>query len=83
MRVRAADARPSACHRRNVAVRTIPNIGPRGQWQRLRFGIIALGAGAVLAAALFALHAPAVARAACFPLLWLAGLGYYQARDKT
>lgn len=61
----------------------IPNIGPRGQRARLRFGLIALAAAAVLGALLFALEADRVWRALLFVPLWIAGLGVFQARDKT
>jgi len=61
----------------------IPNIGPRGQRQRLRFGLIALAAAVVCGAALLALHAPRFSRAILFLPLWVAGLGVFQARDKT
>jgi hypothetical protein len=60
-----------------------PNIGPRGQRRRLRFGLVALGAAVVLGVAVFALHAPRLSRAILFVPLWLAGLGVFQARDKT
>ena len=60
-----------------------PNIGPRGQRRRLRFGVVALGLAAVCAAALLALDAPRLSRAILFVPLWIAGLGVFQARDKT
>lgn len=61
----------------------IPNIGPRGQQQRVRFGLFALGLAVVLGAALLAFHAPRLSRAIVFLPLWLAGLGVFQARAKT
>jgi hypothetical protein len=61
----------------------VPNIGPRGQRQRLRFGAICLAIGIAGAVLLIASGAPRGARATLFLPLWLAGLGYFQARDKT
>ena len=61
----------------------IPNLGPRGQQQRFRLGILAAVAAGVLAAALLLLDAPRLWRLACFVPLWIAALGFFQARDKT
>lgn len=61
----------------------IANIGPRGQAQRRRFGIIALGAAAVLVIFLMVLGAPPAWRLLALPPLWLSALGFFQARDKT
>lgn len=41
----------------------IPNIGPRGQAHRLRFGLVALGVAVVLAMALLRLGMPRGRRA--------------------
>jgi uncharacterized membrane protein YccC len=62
---------------------TIPNIGPRGQRSRLRFGLIALAVAVGLGALLFALDAERGWRALLFAPLWTAALGVFQARDKT
>jgi hypothetical protein len=62
---------------------TIPNIGPRGRRQRLRFGFFFLAVSVALGIALVALHAPRGWRAALFVPAWLAALGFFQARDKT
>ena len=59
------------------------NIGPRGQRSRLRFGLIALAAAVVLGAVLMALGTGRGWRALVFMPLWIAGLGVFQARDKT
>jgi hypothetical protein len=64
-------------------VHRIANIGARGQQRRMRFGTIAFAAAAALAIALVALDAPRVARLTVFLPLWIAGLGVFQARDKT
>ena len=61
----------------------IPNIGPRGQQQRFRLGILAAVAAGVLAAALLLLDAPRFWRLVCFVPLWIGTLGFFQARDKT
>lgn len=59
------------------------NIGPRGQRSRLRFGLIALAAAVVLGAGVIALTTGRGWRALVFAPLWIAGLGVFQARDKT
>jgi hypothetical protein len=61
----------------------IPNIGPRGQRQRMTFGLLALGAALLLGIVLFVIGAPRAWRAVLFAPLWLAGLGVFQARAKT
>jgi hypothetical protein len=61
----------------------IPNIGPRGQAQRRRFGFVALLVAAALVAVLFATQAPSALRLVAFVPLWLSALGFFQARDKT
>lgn len=61
----------------------IPNIGPRGQQQRFRLGMLAAVAAGALAAALLLLDAPRLWRLACFVPLWIAALGFFQAHDKT
>jgi hypothetical protein len=60
-----------------------PNIGPRGQQQRLRFGFIALAVAVMVGAVVFAVGADRGWRLAVFVPLWIAGLGVFQARDKT
>ena len=61
----------------------IPNIGPRGQRQRLTFGLVSLGAAALLGGVLVALGAARGWRAVLFVPLWLSALGFFQAREKT
>jgi hypothetical protein len=61
----------------------IPNIGPRGQERRLRFGLIALGAAFILAMALLMLGVPRGWRVVVFVPLWIGALGVFQARAKT
>ncbi len=60
-----------------------PNIGPRGQRQRSRFGLRAFGAAVLLGAVLFKLDAATTWRVVLFLPLWLAALGFFQARDRT
>jgi len=69
--------------KRDKAIDHIANIGPRGQERRQRVGIMALVAAALLAAVLFGIGAPPGWRLVLFPPLWIAGLGFFQARDKT
>jgi hypothetical protein len=61
----------------------IPNIGPRGQRQRLVFGLTFWTVAVALTAGLFILGAPRWSRAIVFLPLWLAGLGVFQAQAKT
>jgi len=61
----------------------IPNIGPRGQRQRMTFGVVSLGITLLLGIALFAMGAPRGWRAVLFIPLWLGALGVFQARTKT
>ena len=61
----------------------IANIGPRGRRMRLRNGILmALAAAGWVAAALL-LHLPRPALLLVFFPAWLAGLGIFQATEKT
>lgn len=66
-----------------IGIAPVPNIGPRGQQRRLRFGATAFGAALVLGGVLVAIGAAPVWRFTLFPFLWLAALGFFQARDKT
>ncbi len=59
------------------------NIGPREVRKRRMMGIAALAAGVALAFALVALQAPRLSRLAVFLPIWIAGLGLFQAREKT
>ena len=61
----------------------IPNIGPRGQRQRLRLGIIAVVAAGALTVLLIVFDAPRLWRLSCFLPLWIGALGFLQAFDKT
>lgn len=61
----------------------IPNIGPRGQRSRLRLGVVAFGAAALLAVVLFFVDAPRLSRLTLFLPAWIGALGVFQARDKT
>lgn len=59
------------------------NIGPGEVRKRRMMGIVALAAGVALAFALVVLQAPRLSRIAVFLPIWLAGLGLFQAREKT
>jgi len=61
----------------------IPNIGPSGQRRRLTFGVVLLGAAALLGLLLFAVDAARPGRLALFVPLWIGALGIFQALDKT
>jgi hypothetical protein len=65
------------------AIDRIANIGPRGQQRRLKLGIMALVAAALLAGVLFGLGAPRGWRLVLCPPLWIAARGFFQARGKT
>jgi hypothetical protein len=59
------------------------NIGPREQRKRRLLGIVALTIGVGLAFLLVVINAPRLLRLIIFPLIWMAGLGLLQAREKT
>jgi hypothetical protein len=59
------------------------NIGPREQTRRIRQGVVAFGISVALAAWLIASGASLRWRSLLFVPLFVAGLGYFQARDKT
>ena len=61
----------------------IPNIGPRGRDQRMRFGLVGCGVALVLGMALLMLGTPRGWRALVFVPLWLGALGVFQAQGKT
>ena len=66
----------------NVANATI-NIGPREQLKRRVMGVVFLIIGAGLAFLTIAYNAPLLHRLVVFFPLWMAGLGLFQAREKT
>ena len=61
----------------------IANIGPRERRRRLRLGIAALSASVVIAVVLAATGVHRAWRMVLFFPLWVAALGFFQARDKT
>jgi hypothetical protein len=61
----------------------IPNIGPPGQRRRLTFGVVLLGAAALLGLLLFAVDAARPVRLALLVPLWIGALGVFQALDRT
>ncbi len=67
----------------SIEIRQAINIGPRERIKRRVLGIVSLMVGAGLAFALVAYHAPVFVRLLVFFPLWMAGLGLFQAREKT
>jgi hypothetical protein len=61
----------------------LSNIGPKEQRKRLIFGIIAFVLGIAAAALLIATNANVLWRLVLFIPFAGAGIGYFQARDKT
>lgn len=59
------------------------NIGPRERAKRMRFGVISLALGVGIAAALIVLGVPRMWRLALFAPFAIAGIGVFQAREKT
>ncbi|HKR07621.1 MAG TPA: hypothetical protein VJS39_00410 [Gemmatimonadaceae bacterium] len=59
------------------------NIGPNERRKRMSAGIVGLTVGALLAAVLIALHAPAYWRTLLFFPFFFGALGVFQSRDKT
>jgi hypothetical protein len=59
------------------------NIGPREIRKRRIMGIVALTVGVALAFALVVFQAPRLLRLIVFFPIWIAGLGLFQAREKT
>lgn len=59
------------------------NIGPREIRKRRLMGIVALTIGAGLAFVLVIFEAPRLSRLVVFFPIWMAGLGLFQAREKT
>lgn len=59
------------------------NIGPREIRKRRLMGLVALTVGVGLAFLLVVLGAPRLLRLIVFFPLWIAGLGFFQAREKT
>ena len=59
------------------------NIGAREQRKRRILGVVALVAGVGLAFTLVVFDAPRWSCAVIFFPVWLAGLGLFQAREKT
>jgi hypothetical protein len=59
------------------------NLGPREIRKRRLMGIVALTVGVALAFLLVVLGAPRLSRLIIFFPVWIAGLGLFQAREKT
>lgn len=63
--------------------KTVINLGPREIRKRRLMGYVGLAAGVGLAFASIVLGAPRWARIIVFFPIWIAGLGLFQAREKT
>ncbi|MBD0373460.1 MAG: hypothetical protein ICV60_21675 [Pyrinomonadaceae bacterium] len=61
----------------------VVNIGPREIRKRRLMGIVALAVGVALAFALVVFQSPRLLRLLIFFPIWMAGLGLFQAREKT
>jgi len=59
------------------------NIGPKEVRKRRLMGIVALTVGVGLAFVLVVFEAPRLLRVLVFFPIWMAGLGLFQAREKT
>jgi hypothetical protein len=59
------------------------NLGPREIRKRRLMGIVALTVGVAAAFLLVVLGAPRLTRLIVFFPIWIAGLGLFQAREKT
>ena len=59
------------------------NIGPREIRKRRLMGVVALIVGVAIAFALIVFEAPRLVRLIVFFPIWMAGLGLFQAREKT
>ena len=64
-------------------VARVGNIGTAERRKRLVFGIVAFGAGVVIAVLLVVARAPLVWRLPLFLVFYAGALGFFQARDKT
>lgn len=59
------------------------NLGPREIRKRRLMGIVALTVGVAAAFLLVSFGAPRLLRLVIFLPIWIAGLGLFQAREKT
>lgn len=62
---------------------TAINLGPKEIRKRRLMGIVALTVGVALAFLLVVFQAPRLMRLIVFFPIWIAGLGLFQAREKT
>lgn len=67
----------------DVSETPVINIGPREVFKRRLMGIVALVAGVGLAFLVVVINAPRWSRLIVFFPIWIAGLGFFQAREKT
>lgn len=61
----------------------VANIGPRERSKRRVLGLVALTVGVAAAFVLIVFEAPRALRLVIFFPVWIAGLGFLQAREKT
>jgi hypothetical protein len=61
----------------------IPNIGPRGVQRRASWGGLVLAGGLVLTLILVTIETPRVFRVGLLLPFYVAGLGLFQAKEKT
>ena len=69
--------------KRKLMETRVVNLGPREIRKRRLMGIVALTVGIGVAFLLIVFEAPRLSRAVIFLPLWVAGLGLFQAREKT
>jgi hypothetical protein len=79
----ATNSNSSSNQNATEPVACVSNIGPNEQRKRLLFGVVAFVFGIALAALLVATNANVVWRVILFFPFAGAGIGYFQARDKT
>jgi hypothetical protein len=66
-----------------MQMNSIANIGPQGRRQRLVFGIVALALSVVIATVFVIAGVRPLLRLPLILPLFVAGLGFFQARDRT
>ncbi len=67
----------------DVGAICIPNIGPQERRKRMAFGLVALVVGIIIGLLLLASGAGQGWRLVLFLPFWSAGVGIFQAREKT
>jgi len=67
----------------DTAAACIANIGPRERMKRMRFGVVLLGVGSAVLAALFVCGVHRAWRLALLLPYWAGALGLFQALERT